>query len=94
MMPEKYKKLCIKCSREFESKGNRHCPHCGSDAWVFVDDNGRQKNFFAEALARRKAAVRNIRNIIEEKSRHTSTISDEEADELIHKFYPEVMRYM
>lgn len=85
-MPENYKKLCIKCSREFESKGNRRCPFCGSDEWYFIDDEGRKRNFFAEALADRQRVIRNIRKQIQVKSRYTSTISDREAKDLVRKF--------
>ena len=63
-MPEKFKKLCIKCSKEFESHGNRNCPACGSDEWVFIDED-LQRNFLAEEMARRrsrfKTAMQQIR---------------------------------
>lgn len=86
MMPEKYKKLCVKCSKEFESKGNRCCPYCGSDEWYFIDDAGKKRNFFAEALAKRQSAIKEIKETIRRKSQNNSIMTDAEADALIRKF--------
>lgn len=39
-MPEKHKKICLECLREFESPGSKNCPHCGSDRWNFLNKSG------------------------------------------------------
>jgi len=54
-MPEIHKKKCVSCLKQFESPGSKNCPHCGSDAWVFVHEDGRAFNPI-RAAQRRKAA--------------------------------------
>ena len=85
-MPRKYRKLCIECSNEFESENNRHCPRCGGDDWRFIDEDGKQRNFFAEEMAKRNSAVREIQKTIRKKSGNTSTISFDEAGDLLRRF--------
>lgn len=87
MMPEIFKKKCVNCLAEFESKSNRNCSFCGSNEWIFIDEEGRQRIPIAEAIAKKRQAKKNMQRI-ENAEKRTPPMTDERARDLIDRFYP------
>jgi len=80
-MPQIHRKICLGCTKEFESAGSKNCPYCGSDKWNFINDAG--------------GVIMPIKKLLISSSEIPTDREDrafkKKLDSLVERFHPELM---